>query len=122
MSHPWGAVGLLGMQNYILGITALAPQHEKIQIKPLWFGNKLTSAKGTYATDKGDIQVDWNYTNAKYHLKITIPNNSDAKVYLPKCGKTGTTIKLDNKEVTATEEGNYLYIDDIGSGEHHLER
>lgn len=122
MSHPWGAVGLLGMQNYILGITALAPQHEKIQIKPLWFGNKLTSAKGTYATDKGDIKVDWNYTNTKYHLKITIPNNSTAKVYLPKCGKTGTTIKLDNKEITATEEGNYLYIDNVGSGEHHLER
>nr|WP_315201481.1 family 78 glycoside hydrolase catalytic domain [uncultured Flavobacterium sp.] len=122
MSHPWGAVGLLAMQNYILGIKAVTPQHEKIQIKPLWFGDKLTHAKGTYPTDKGDIKVDWNYTNNKYHLKITVPNNSTAKVYLPKCDKTGTTIKFDNKEVVATEEGNYLYLDNIGSGEHHFER
>jgi alpha-L-rhamnosidase len=41
---------------------------------------------------------------------------------VPKCGKTGTTIRLDNKDVTATEEGNYLYLDIIGSGEHHFER
>jgi alpha-L-rhamnosidase len=122
MSHPWGAVGLLAMQNYILGIKALAPQHEKIQIKPLWFGDKLTYAKGTYPTDKGDIKVDWSYTNNKYHLKISVPVNCTTKVYLPKCGKTGNTIKLDNKEVTASEEGNYLYLDAIGSGEHHLER
>jgi len=122
MSHPWGTVGLLAMQNYILGIKALAPQHEKIQIKPLWFGNKLTYAKGTYPTDKGDIKVDWNYSNNKYTLKISLPDNCKAKVYLPKCGKTGNTIKLDNKEVVAIEEGNYLYIDAIGSGEHLLER
>lgn len=122
MSHPWGTVGLLAMQNYILGIKALAPQHEKIQIKPLWFDDKLNYAKGTYPTDKGDIKVDWNYTNNNYHLKITIPANCTAKVYVPKCGKTGTTIRLDNKEVIATEEGNYLYLDTIGSGEHHFER
>ncbi|KDN54519.1 family 78 glycoside hydrolase catalytic domain [Flavobacterium seoulense] len=122
LSHPWGTVGLLGIQNYILGIKALTPQHEKIQIKPLWFGDKLTAAKGNYTTDKGIIRVDWNYTNNKYHLKITVPNNITAKVYLPKCYKTGTKIKLDNKEIAATEDGNYLYIDNIGSGEHHLER
>lgn len=122
MSHPWGAVGLLAIQNYILGIKALAPQHEKIQIKPLWFGNKLTYAKGNYATDKGDIKVDWNYSNNKYTLKINVPNNCTAKVYLPKCGKTGNIIKMNNKEIVASEEGNYLYIDTIGSGEHLLER
>lgn len=122
LSHPWGSVGLLGIQNYVLGIKALAPQHEKIQIKPLWFGTKLTHAKGTYPTDKGDIKVDWNYSNNKYTLKISLPDNCTAKVYIPKCGKTGNTIKIDQKEVTAAEEGNYLYIDAIGSGEHHFEK
>ncbi|MES2238960.1 MAG: family 78 glycoside hydrolase catalytic domain [Bacteroidota bacterium] len=122
MSHPWGAVGLLAMQNYILGIKAVSPQHEKIQIKPLWFGDKLSYAKGTYPTDKGDIKVDWSYTNNKYHLKVIIPDNCTAKIYVPKCDKTSNTIQFDTKEVTATEEGNYLYLDNIGSGEHTFER
>lgn len=122
LSHPWGTVGLLAMQNYILGIKALSPQHEKIQIKPLWFEDKLSYAKGTYPTDKGDIKVDWSYTNNKYLLKITVPDNCSAKVYVPKCDKTGNTIKFNGKEVTAAEEGNYLYLNAIGSGEHHFER
>jgi len=122
LSHPWGAVGILALQNYILGIKAVTPQHEKIQIKPLWFGDKLTYAKGTYPTDKGDIKVDWNYSNNNYSLKISVPNNATAKVYIPKCGKTGNKIKLNNKEIIATEEGNYLYLDNIGSGEHYFER
>ncbi|MBD0725839.1 hypothetical protein B6A10_11665 [Flavobacterium sp. L1I52] len=122
MSHPWGAVGLLGIQNYILGIKALAPQHEKVQIKPLWFADKLTAAKGTYPTDKGTIMIDWNYSNNNYQLKLNIPVNCTAKVYLPKCNKTGNQIKVNGKNVSATEEGNYLYIDQIGSGEHLFER
>jgi alpha-L-rhamnosidase len=122
MSHPWGASGLLAMQNYILGIKPLSPQHEKIQIKPLWFGNKLSYAKGIYPTDKGDIIVNWNKSDKSYVLKITVPDNSTAKVYVPKCGKNGTAIKYDQKDTNGMEEGDYIYIDNIGSGEHIFER
>lgn len=122
MSHPWGTVGLLGIQNYILGIKALTPEHKKVQIKPLWFGNKLSAAKGTYPTSKGTIKVDWNFTNNNYQLKLNIPVNCMAKVYVPKCNKSGNKIKVDGKDVEAIEEGDYLYIDKIGSGEHLFER
>lgn len=122
MSHPWGTVGLLGIQNYVLGIKSLTPQHEQIQIKPLFFGNKLTAAKGTSPTDKGNIQMDWKYNDNNYQLKVSIPVNCTAKVYLPKCNKTGTSIKVNGKTVQAIEEGNYLFVENIGSGEHYFER
>ena len=118
MSHPWGAVGLLAIQNYILGIKPLKPQHELIQIKPLWFADKLTFAKGVYPTDKGDISVDWNYSNGSYTLKINIPVNVTARVYVPKCSKAGNSVSYDSTETNAVEKGEYLYIDNIGSGEH----
>lgn len=122
MSHPWGASGLLAMQNYILGIKPLSPQHEKIQIKPLWFGDKLSFAKGVYPTDKGDIIVDWNKNDKNYVLKITIPDNITAKVYVPKCGKNGSSLQHNQKETQGTEEGNYISLDNIGSGTHVFER
>jgi len=118
MSHPWGAVGLLAMQNYILGIKPLTPQHELIQIKPLWFADKLTFAKGLYPTDKGDIRVDWNYSNGIYTLNINIPVNVTARVYVPKCAKAGNIVTFDSTETQAVEEDGYLFLDNIGSGEH----
>jgi len=122
LSHPWGAVGLLAIQNYILGIKSLAPQNEKVQIKPLYFGDKLDFAKGSYATDKGAIVVEWNKNKNSYSLVVNIPDNITAKVYIPKCGKDGTLLSFDNKKINGIEEGNYIYLDNIGSGIHTFER
>lgn len=38
MSHPWGSSGILGIQEYILGVKTIKAQQELIQIKPLDFG------------------------------------------------------------------------------------
>ena len=45
-----------------------------------------------------------------------------AKVYVPKSGTTGAAIKVDGVETTGTEEGNYVFVDNIGSGVHTFER
>ena len=121
MSHPWGAAGLLAMQNYILGVEPLKAQHELVQIKPLYFGDKLSFAKGTYPTDKGDIIVDWK-NNDKYVLNLTIPDNVTTKVYIPKAGKSGLAVKIDNVYCNGIEEGEYLRFENIGSGTHTFER
>jgi len=122
MSHPWGAVGLLAIQQYILGITPLKPQHELIQIKPLEFENKLCYAKGLYPTDKGDIFVNWNRNNSGYLMSITLPDNINAKVYVPKCGISGSSIIVDGIETKGIEEGNYIFIKNVGSGSHTFSR
>ncbi len=122
MSHPWGAVGLLGIQNYILGITTLSPQNAQVQIKPLWFGDKLTSAKGSYATDKGNILVDWHYEKNCYTMKLYLPVNVTAHVYIPTGNKASNTVLVDGKATNATSKGDYLYIGKIGSGAHTFSR
>ena len=122
MSHPWGAAGLLGIQQYILGIKPLKTQYEQIQIKPLEFNQKLISAKGTLPSDRGDITVNWNRNDSRFVMTLTIPDNMTAKVYIPKSGTAGAAIKVDGVDVTGTEEGNYVYVENIGSGTHTFER
>ncbi len=119
-SHPWGAVGLLAIQNYILGVKSLSPQNDKVQIKPLDFGDKLSYAQGSYKTDMGDIFVDWKKENNNYRLSVKIPDNVTAKVYVPKCNNSTSTIIFDQKEIKGIHEGDYIYLDNIGSGEHIL--
>jgi alpha-L-rhamnosidase len=118
MSHPWGAVGLLGIENYILGIKVLKPQHELIQVKPLEFNHALDYAKGTLPTDRGDIGIEWKRGEKSYDMTLTIPVNVKAKVYVPKSGTSGNQLMVDGKPVSAIEEGNYLYAGVMGSGKH----
>ncbi len=122
MSHPWGAVGLLAMQQYMLGIKLLKPQHELIQLKPLDFGNKLTYVRGFLPTDKGDIGVYWKRNDNSFLMTVSIPDNITAKVYVPLFGSEDVLIKVDGGEMHGKEDGNYLCIENIGSGVHTFER
>ena len=122
MSHPWGAVGLLGIQQYILGVKPIKPQHELVQIKPLEFNGKLTSAKGVLPTDRGSIQVEWKRENNKYILKVTLPDNVKANVYVPKSGTEGTGLTVDGKTTNGVEDMDHLLVEGIGSGTHTFER
>jgi len=100
MSHPWGAVGLLGIQEYILGVRPLAPQYAQVQMKPLWFGPKLSHASGKVPTERGDIEVAWQRENGRFTLSLTLPPNIRASIYLP------------------IAAGGYTFMGDVGSGTH----
>lgn len=122
MSHAWGAVGLLGIVEYIVGIKALKPQHELVQIKPLDFGNSLAHVDATLPTDRGDIRVNWNRNSTHFDMTLTLPDNVKAKVYLPQLSISGTMVKVNGASVTATQKGRYLYVENIGSGTNTFER
>jgi alpha-L-rhamnosidase len=121
-SHGWGTIGLDGYVRYILGVKALAPQFDQVQIKPLDFSNSLASASGTVPTDRGDIAVEWDRSATLFHLAVTIPVNVTATIFVPQAGLTNTTITLDGIHVTGTPTNGYLGISGIGSGAHNLER
>jgi alpha-L-rhamnosidase len=120
LSHPWGAVGLCGIQQYILGVKPLAPQHEKVQIKPLSFGAKLASASGKVPTDRGEIAVSWDRNDARFFMTLTLPVNVRARVCAPKAD-AAPMVRVDGVSVTGVVEGNYLAVNDIGSGTHTFE-
>jgi alpha-L-rhamnosidase len=122
MSHPWGAAGLLGIQEYILGIKPLKPQHELIQVKPLDFEQQLKHVNGVLPTDRGDISVRWTRTDTLFTMSLTIPDNITANIYVPKSGTTGTTVLVNGIEEEGTEDGNYIFLGEFGSGTHTFER
>jgi len=118
MSHPWGAAGLLAMQQYMIGIKTLQPQNSKVLIKPLDFGSKLNWVKGVYPTDRGDIKVEWSRSDEGYDLSITIPDNISAVVEIPQCGKTNPGITVNGVRSDFKISGKYISIGELGSGEY----
>lgn len=122
MSHGWGAIGLRAYTDYILGVQALSPQCETVRIKPLDFGAKLARAAGHVATDRGPIAVEWTRTATQFNLKVTLPPNVTATVYVPAGADSDLTVKIDGIETTGTRDGRYLAFPGIGAGAHTFER
>lgn len=122
LSHPWGAVGVLGIQNYILGVQALLPQFEKIQVKPLWFGDKLNSAKGIVPTDRGNIIISWTRSEKEYKLNIEIPVNMTACVSIPSGDFPNNKIIVNGESKIYTIENGYLDLGELGSGQYEIVR
>ena len=121
LCHPWGAIGLAGIQHYFLGVKSLQPQHTHIQVKSLDFGEQLSHASGTVPTDKGDIQVAWEREQA-YRLTLTLPDNMQADVYIPRGEVNNNTVRMNGRAIQAVPHGRYLSIKNVGSGQHVFER
>lgn len=122
MSHPWGAVGLIGMHQYILGVKALEPQYEKIQVKPLWFGDKLNFVEGTIPTCRGSISIGWEKTDKSYTLKLVVPNNITAEVYIPANNSNGKVVLVNGVEKICEKLRDYYCIGELTSGTYEISR
>lgn len=96
----------------LLGINPAAPGFKKIIIKPQPAGD-LTFAKGSYNSLYGKISSDWKITQGKFTLKVGIPANTSAEIWVPlKYGKvTGGKLLREEKgyAVFATGSGNYTF-------------
>jgi alpha-L-rhamnosidase len=122
LSHPWGAVGLTGIQEYIVGLKSLKPQHELVQVKPLDFGVGLRHAAGSFPGDRGTIRVSWTSMPERYELKLVIPDNVTANVYIPKGPGNNSSITMNGKAVSGKIEGDYIFLGAVGSGNYTLTR
>jgi hypothetical protein len=119
-SHGLGAYGAVSVvQDYILGVKPLRPQYALIQIKPHLTG-KLRFAKGKIPTQRGQIFVDWQniVTDETFILKIKIPFNIVADVYIPKDQSTGTIVNVDGINKNGIEAGKFFLFKGITAGEH----
>lgn len=126
LSHPWGASGLKGMQNYFLGIKTLEPQNKVIQIKPLDFNavEELSSVSGTYHTDQGMVKLSWKRTAKSFLLDLELPVNVSAEVYIPCANAFDREFELlsDGNPVNYTKQNGYIYLGKIGSGKYSFVR
>lgn len=122
LSHPWGAAGIIGMQKYILGITALKPQHELVQIKPLDCQQKLSYVSGSLPSDRGNIDIEWERSDTIFSMSFTIPDNITAQVYVPKSETSSDTVLVNGEIVVGADTGNYIYVGEMGSGSYTIER
>jgi hypothetical protein len=80
-SHGWGAAGITGILQALLGIDVTAPGAATIQIAPPATG--LRHARGTEWTERGPVGVDWQRSGHGFTLEVTVPVNVTATVVLP---------------------------------------
>jgi len=96
--------------------TLLSPGFHEIVIRPR-LDARVNQARGEYDSVYGKIVTDWTGTPAgPFTLKVNIPANTTAKVYLPAIANATAT--QDGQPVNAEQEsGNYVVRVGAGSYE-----
>jgi hypothetical protein len=118
-NHAWGAAPANIIPRKLMGIEPLQPGFEKIRIKPQPAG--LAHAEIRCPTIRGDVYASFkNDPGKSFQLKVIIPANSTADVYLPFWSKL-QKVMVDGQDVPFTAEGNYVVIRNAGSGSHSFE-
>ena len=97
----------------LLGINSAAPGFKKIIIKPQPV-KEITWAKGSYESAYGTISSDWSTTGKDFILKVSIPANTTAEIWLP--AKENKSMTESEKAVTATRYENGYALVNVGSG------
>jgi alpha-L-rhamnosidase len=111
--YSLGSVGEW-MYRYVAGIDVDSdiPGYKKIKIQPKP-GGGLTFAKGKYHSIHGEIKSEWKIEKNEFTLKVSIPVNTVATVYMPGVGQN-----VDRPDVQLLENANDVTIYQIGSGEY----
>jgi alpha-L-rhamnosidase len=117
--YAFGSV-VAWVYRYIAGIdtTISAPGFKKIVIHPR-FDPRLTFAQGEYESVYGKISTEWtNPVGGHFRIKLTIPANTSADVYVP--ARRDTHVFERGKKVNADERDGLFKIH-IGSGAYDFE-
>ena len=101
------------MFRSILGINSASPAFQKIIIKPQPVPG-LTWARGNYNSISGMIRSDWQVSPEIFTLRLTIPPNTRAEVWIP--SKAGSSLKEGGKLLSQVRHENGYAIVEIGSG------
>jgi len=113
-NHAWGAAPANIIPRKLMGIEPLEPGFSKIRIKPQ--PGNLASAEIKTPTIRGDVLLS--FTNKQlqsFSVKLAIPANTTAEVYLPFWSKT-QKVTMNGVEVKYRQEGNFAVIESVGSG------
>lgn len=117
-NHAWGAAPANLIPRKLMGIEPLEPGFRKIQIKPQ--PGALENADMTFPTIRGGLKISFkNKTGEFFDLKVVIPANATADIYIPwKSSKLA--LFLGNKPLKTKQTEGFVLIENVGSGEYHI--
>lgn len=102
----------------LLGINAAAPGFKKIIIKPQ--PAELTWAKGSYQSMYGLIESDWKKTDSRFQLRVIIPVNTTAEIWLKASEQDAITVNgntnLEAAGITTVRHQDGYTVLSVGSG------
>ncbi|MBN1992717.1 MAG: glycoside hydrolase family 78 protein [Anaerolineae bacterium] len=122
--YAFGAVGEW-LYRFVAGIDTdpRQPGYQHILIYPRP-GGGLTYAKAEYDSIRGRIVSDWKIEGHEFHLKVTIPANTTATVYLPTSNPDTVTESGQPVEqvegVRFVKQETELAVFRVGSGDYHF--
>ncbi len=117
--YAFGSV-IAWVYRYAAGIDTAPdmPGFKEIVIHP-HLDSRMTSARAEYDSIYGKIISDWNGTPAgPFSLRVTIPANTSAKVFLP--ALAGAHLAEDGRPLESEQEGG-SYVVRIGAGSYRFE-
>lgn len=104
VNHAWSGGALTVLAQYLCGVSPLEPGYKvfKIEPNPASFSNASISIPSV----AGKIKTGFVKINNEFSLKFSVPNGTQAIVYLPR--SRNKTITVNGKELTM---GEYIPID-----------
>lgn len=113
-NHAWGAAPANIIPRKLMGIEPLEPGFRKVSIRPQ--PASLEQAEIKCPTVRGEVLMSFkNKPQQSFSMNLTIPANTTARVYLPFWSKS-QKVSMNNKGVKYYREGDFIVIEDVGSG------
>ncbi|OHB66443.1 MAG: hypothetical protein A2Y77_03870 [Planctomycetes bacterium RBG_13_62_9] len=120
-NHAWGAAPANIIPRCLMGVQPLEPGFAKVRIKPQPAG--LRSASLDLPTIRGTIHVDFaSEPGRSFVLNVILPVNVRASIWLPRMSSEDDDVVVDGTTLAGTAAGEFVVVDEIGSGPHRFER
>ncbi len=115
-NHAWGASPVYIITRKIFGIEPLEPAFRKILIKPR--PGDLTRATLKSPTIRGPVNAQFHKEqDEEFHLDVTIPSNTYARVMLPDPGGD-ITLNMNGSDIPVDREDGSIVIDHLKAGKY----
>lgn len=93
--------------------SSIAFKHIRIRPQPV---GDITSAKGSFHSPYGWITTDWKKKKGKFILKVQIPVNAEANLYLPATAKSKVYVNGKSADKNTLEINDGVAVMQAGSG------
>lgn len=95
-NHAWSGCPMTILSKYVLGVAPLSSNYNDFIVKPNY--NTLTSVKGEVPTLKGQINVEFNFENERFNLKLKCPEDTKVILAIPYISKD-KEIDINNQKI-----------------------